>query len=70
MVKSAPLTNGNKPASKKASPIKKAPKKNLGKKSAPKKVAGKKSGAKKASAAKQPTQMWDYFEHDAKYKKL
>lgn len=68
MVKSAPLTNG-KPASKKASPIKKAVKKTLSKKSAPKKAVAKKS-PKKTSVAKQPTQMWDFFDHDAKYKKL
>lgn len=73
MVKSAPITNGLKPASKKASPIKKSPKKKLGKKSAPKKTVGKKAGSKKSSGSScnpQPKQMWDFFELDSKYKKL
>jgi hypothetical protein len=73
MVKSAPITNGLKPASKKASPIKKAPKKKLGKKSAPRKPISKVPAIKKSSGSSsnpQPKQMWDYFELDAKYKKL
>lgn len=69
MVKSAPITN-LKPASKKASPIKKTLKKKLGKKSAPKKASPKNAGSKKSSSKHEPKQMWDYFELDAKYKKL
>lgn len=51
---------------KQASPSKKVVKN--GNKAVVKKVAGKQSKEEKKQAG--PSQMWDYFEFDAKYKKL
>lgn len=74
MAKSTKTTAHSSDASKKSAPVKKAIAKKLLKKVAKKASPVKKSPTKKAAPAKKaastPAQMWDFFEQDAKYKKL